>query len=101
VKQIDYKKDNNILKIEQLSLVFKIRIGVKTPAVERAEVKILCPLITHTCVHIDLTCFLTQPNPHQQMALFLSVRLCWLDRKVVYFINVLYVFFLRVKQLGK
>jgi hypothetical protein len=54
VIKIEYKKDNNILKIGQLSLAYKIRIGVKTPAVERAEVKILWPLITHTCVHIML-----------------------------------------------
>jgi hypothetical protein len=30
VKQIDNIKDNNILKIEQLCLDYKIRIGVKT-----------------------------------------------------------------------
>jgi hypothetical protein len=42
------------LKIEQLSLAYKVRIGVKTPAAERAEVKILWPSITHTCVHIML-----------------------------------------------
>jgi hypothetical protein len=54
VIKIEYKKDNNILKIGQLSLAYKIQIGVKTPAVERAEVKILYPLITHTCVHIML-----------------------------------------------
>ena len=30
MKQIDNIKDNNILKIEQLCLDYKIRIGVKT-----------------------------------------------------------------------
>jgi hypothetical protein len=37
MKKIDNVKDNNILKIEQLSLAYKIRIGVKTPAAERAR----------------------------------------------------------------
>jgi hypothetical protein len=45
---------NNILKIKQLSLAYKVRIGVKTPAAERAEVKILWQSITHKCVHIRL-----------------------------------------------
>jgi hypothetical protein len=42
------------MEIEQLSLSYKVRIGVKTPAAERAEVKILWLSITHTCVHIML-----------------------------------------------
>jgi hypothetical protein len=54
VKKIENIEDNNILKIEQLSLDYKVRIGVKTPAAERAEVKYLLPSITHTCVHILL-----------------------------------------------
>jgi hypothetical protein len=54
VKKIENIEDNNILKIEQLSLAYKVRIGVKTPAAERAEVKYLLPSITHTCVHIRL-----------------------------------------------
>ncbi len=35
-------------------MIYKVRIGVKTPAAERAEVKYLLPLITHKCVHIRL-----------------------------------------------
>jgi hypothetical protein len=54
VKKIGNIKDNNILKIEQLSLAYKVRIGVKTQAAERAEEKYILPLITHACVHIML-----------------------------------------------
>ena len=54
MKKIENKKVNNILKIEQFSLAYKVRIGVKTPAAERAEVKYLLSLITHACVHIML-----------------------------------------------
>jgi hypothetical protein len=54
VNKIENIKDNNILKIEQLSLAYKVRIGVKTPAAERVEVKYILPLITHACVHIIL-----------------------------------------------
>ncbi len=54
MKKIDNIKDKNILKIEQLSLAYKVRIEVKTPAAEHAEVKYLLPLITHKCVHMRL-----------------------------------------------
>ncbi len=54
MKKIDNIKDNNILEIEQLSLSYKVRIGVKTLTAERAEVKILWLSITHTRVHIML-----------------------------------------------
>ena len=43
-----------MFKFDQLSMAYKIRIGVKTPAAECAKVKTLWPLITYTCVHIGL-----------------------------------------------